>query len=168
MTREEFAPLWAELLAAWPAAKPAPGAATLYHRKLEGFTAVEVRTVVDELLVSSEFFPSLAALWQRCLAIRDDAPGWEQAWNEANNAAEHRTSSTPNAAPWVYSHEAVHEALDIIGPWELKTSENHAATRAQFRDIYRSILERRRAAYAIGAQALPAPKNRRLQLAPPS
>lgn len=167
MTSEEFAPLWAEMLAAWPAAKPVAGSASLYLRRLAEFTVGEVRTVLAELEVSSDFFPSIAAIWQRCLAIRDDAPGWEQAWAEAVDAAAHRTSVGPRER-WAYSHDAVHEALDLIGVWEVAHGTNTAALRAQFRDAYQGIVERRRRAYAAGTRELPPPPARRLQLAPPS
>jgi hypothetical protein len=83
MSPREFAPIWADLLAAWPNAKVTPDSARLYARRLEPFTTGEVRAAADQLTVESEFFPSLAALWQRCLQLRDRTPGWEQAWDEA-------------------------------------------------------------------------------------
>lgn len=149
MNRTEFATVWAAMLRAWPAAKPIEGTATEYASRLAPFTRAEVAAVVDALVLECEFIPSIATVWQRCVDARDRAPGWEDAWTEAERHA------AGTEAPW--SHEAAKQAARLIGLYEIRASTNPAATRAQFRDAYLSIRRRRRREIAAGERELPPP-----------
>ncbi len=146
----EFAPVWAVMLRAWPAAKPIDGTATEYARHLAVFELAEVSAVVDALVLECGWMPSIATIWQRCLDARDQAPGWESAWAEAELHADGTDQ------PW--SHKAAHQAARSIGLYEIRASTNPAATRAQFRDAYLSILKRRRQEFASGERELPPPQ----------
>ena len=147
MTLPEFTPIWLAMLRAWPAARPADGTATEYARRLAAFTPAEVDDVVDALIFEETFMPSIATIWQRLVDQRDQAPGWEDAWNEAQIHAE------GTSEPW--SHEAAERAAKTIGLYEIRASTNTATTRAQFRDVYTSMLQRRRREFAEGQRALP-------------
>jgi hypothetical protein len=144
-----FAPIWADMLRAWPAAKPIDGTSRTYAKRLAVFEPAEVVAVVDALTLECEFMPSIATIWQRCVDQRDQAPGWEDAWAEA----EEHAGGTDR--PW--SHEAAQQAARTIGLYEIRTSTNPAATRAQFRDAYQSILQRRRREMAASQRELPPP-----------
>ncbi len=147
MTLPEFTPIWLAMLRAWPAAKPAEGTSVEYARRLAPFTPAEVAAVVDALILEAEWMPSIATIWQRLVDQRDQAPGWEDAWNEAQIHAE------GTSEPW--SHEAAERAAKTIGLYEIRASTNTATTRAQFRDVYTSMLQRRRREFAEGQRALP-------------
>jgi hypothetical protein len=149
MTPHEFAPLWAVMLRAWPAAKPIDGTSSEYARRLAAFTRAEVAAVVDALILECEWMPSIATVWQRCIEARDDAPAWEDAWNEAQAHAE------GTREPW--SHEVAERVAKTIGLYEIRTSTNPATVRAQFRDAYLSMLQRRRHEFASSARELPPP-----------
>jgi hypothetical protein len=158
MTPPEFAPIWLRMLKAWPNTKPIDGTAKEYARRLADFTPAEVEQVIDVLALESEWLPSIATIWQRCLAARDGAPGWEEALEEAlahaSDAAIPTGGRPSEAAPW--SHEAVREAAGIIGSWSLRT-DSPGIIRAQFRDAYLAVLGRQRREYASGARELPPP-----------
>lgn len=150
MTRSEFAPVWAYLLTCWPTAKIADGTAQVWADELAPFDAAEVAAAARELSRRATWFPSLAELWQAALARRDDPPTWEQAWAEAEDHA------SGTREPW--SHPAVEDvAKDTIGLYEIRTTTNPSAVRAQFRDSYQAAIERRRREYAASARALPEP-----------
>jgi hypothetical protein len=153
MTITEFRTIWRRMLQAWPGSKIEPGTPEAYARRLAAFEPGEVLAVIEALETEAEWLPSIAAIWQRCLAARDGAPGWEAAWAEAQ---EHAGSS--EAYPW--SHEAAQQAARSIGLYEIRASTNPATTRAQFRDAYLSITERRRREFASGARELPPPPAR--------
>jgi hypothetical protein len=152
MTRTQFAPIWQNALRSWPGTKPVEGTALRYADMLAPFTPNEVAAAFDRLtLTSSEWFPPIAAVWQECVAARDQAPDWHNAWTEA---LEHSSGAT--SRPW--THEAVAEAYRTIGGWNLRQQPSgEGVTRAHFRDAYQAILERRRGDYASGARALPPP-----------
>lgn len=156
MTPPEFAPIWASMLRSYPAAKPAEGTSLEYARRLAFLDADEVAATVDALILECEFMPSIAAIWQRCVDTRDQVPGWETAWQEAQVHAD------GTSEPW--SHEVAMEAARAIGLWEIRTSTNPDATRAQFRDIYQSVLKRRHQKFAVSQWALPPPPPRRPEL----
>jgi hypothetical protein len=156
MTPSEFAPIWLDMLRACPSAKPIEGTSSLYARKLAPFTAAEVEAAVDVLILEREWVPPIAAIWQRCVDARDQAPGWEEAWTEAQEHA-----GTREAYPW--SHEVAQQAARTIGLYEIRASTNPAATRAQFRDAYLSILERRRRQFAASERELPPPARRAIE-----
>ncbi len=158
MTITEFRIIWRRMLQAWPGAKIEPGTPEVYARQLVAFEPGEVLAAVEALQTESEWLPSIAAIWQRCLAARDGAPGWEEAFEEAVDHAADAAIPVGGgrsvATPW--SHEAVQEAARIIGPWSLRT-DPPATLRAQFRDAYLAVLGRQRREYASGARALPPP-----------
>jgi hypothetical protein len=145
----QFAPMWAFMLAAWPGAKLEPGTNRAYAATAADFEPAEVAAAVAELHRRSTFFPSTAEVWRAALARRDHPPSWEQAWREAEAHAE----GTDQA----WSHPAVREAARAISLWEIATSTAPATVRAQFRDTYRAICERRLTEYAAGVRELPAP-----------
>ena len=149
MTLPEFTPIWLVMLRAWPAAKPAEGTSVEYARRLADFTPAEVAAVVDALILEAEWMPSIATIWQRLVDQRDQAPGWEDAWNEAQTHAEGTSE--------LWSHEAAERAAKTIGLYEIRASINTATTRAQFRDIYTSMLQRRRREFATSERELPPP-----------
>ncbi len=155
MTLPEFTPIWLAMLRAWPAAKPAEGTATEYARRLAPFTRAEVAAVVDALILEAEWMPSIATIWQRLVDQRDQAPGWEDAWNEAQTHAEGTSE--------LWSHEAAERAAKTIGLYEIRASINPAATRAQFRDIYTSMLQRRRRQFATSERELPPARRAELE-----
>jgi hypothetical protein len=169
MTINEFRVIWRRMLQAWPGSKIESGTPEAYARSLAAFEPGEVLVVIEALQAESEWLPSIAAIWQRCLAARDRAPGWEEAFDEAtahaSDAAIPTAGGPPAAAPW--SHEAVQEAARIIGPWSLRT-DPVPTLRAQFRDAYLAVLGRQRREYASGARALPppAPSAARLEAGP--
>jgi hypothetical protein len=156
MTPTEFAPIWKAMLRAWPAARPIEGTATEYASRLAAFTLAEVAAVVHVLILECEFLPSIATVWRRCVEARDQAPAWEHAWQEAEAHA------SGSGEPW--SHEVAREAARVIGTWEIRTSTNPAATRAQFRGTYLSILERRRREFAANERQLPLPAHAALEV----
>lgn len=149
MNTTEFAPIWLAMLRAWPAAKPAEGTSGEYARRLAPFTRPEVAQVVDALILECEWMPSIATIWQRLVDHRDQAPGWEDAWAEA----EQHAAGTDDE----WSHAAVQQAARTIGLYEIRASTNPAATRAQYRDAYQSILARRRREFASSTRELPPP-----------
>lgn len=146
----QFAPMWAFMLMTWPGAKLEPGTNRAYAAAVADFEPAEVTAAVAEFARRSTFWPSSAELWQACLARRDHPPTWEQAWAEASAEAS-------SSAPAAWSHPAVREAARTIGLLEIAETSSPATVRAQFRDIYRSIVARRLTEYAAGVCALPAP-----------
>lgn len=168
MTPPEFKAIWADMLRAWTSAKPAAGTASLYAKHLAGFDTGEVRAAVDELIATREFFPAPAVVIAACLAIRDPAPGWEQAWREVAAVKGKWLPGSPNTDEPAYSHPAVREAAVAIGGWDIKASTNVETTRAQFRDAYHASIARHRAEQATGRLELPAPGGRRRELEAPT
>jgi hypothetical protein len=94
---------------------------------------VETRSVVRTWLLTEDRPPSPAAI-RRGLASGKGltAPSRATAWAEVRNGI---STSAPNEKP-AFSHPAVSKAVETIGWWEIRTSNNLDTLRSQFWKVY--------------------------------
>ena len=93
----------------------------------------ETRSVVRTWLLTEDRPPSPAAI-RRGLASDKGltAPSRAMAWAEVRKGL---TTSAPNEKP-AFSHPAVSQAVETIGWWEIRTSQNLDTLRSQFWKVY--------------------------------
>jgi hypothetical protein len=135
----EAASLIALLAAAFPSAKISKETVSVYVSNLDDISYEDGRRAVDNLLRTSDFFPSLAALRREALGVAGLlSPPREQAWLEVEMGM--RTKGRGVKIEW--SHPAIETAVRTMGWTNMCLSENLDVVRGQFFKVYDSISQR--------------------------
>lgn len=118
----------------------------LYGAALGSLPDDAVVAAVNELIQTSEFLPTIAAI-KRAVAEREmRLPSAEDAWEIAERG------SLRNAP------EPVRRAAEHVGGrWQILNSENPTTVRAQFLRAYDGLRERALTAYVLGEDPFPKP-----------
>lgn len=139
MKEIEAASLMAILAAAFPSAKISKETVSVYVAHLSDVPYEESRIAVDNLVRTSDFFPSVALLRREILAMMGLlAPPRESAWLEVETGM--RTRGRGVKIDW--SHPAISEAVRAMGWNNMCLSENLDVVRGQFFKVYDSLRDR--------------------------
>lgn len=170
MNRTESAKLVAILTAAYPSAQVRPETSTAYAMALADIPFELGEQAVAVLLRTNKFLPTPAEIREALVdAATQDQPSWEQAWKELERTIGRFGSlllmqgdsydAYRERYGWTgWSTPEVEEAVDFIGYRNVCMSENSdlPTIRAQFRNCYEAIVQRKRKAMQIGSAAIPA------------
>jgi hypothetical protein len=110
----------------------------------------DLQDIPDDLLMAaahqigaaeSFFFPSLAELRNKAIELKMATlkiPTWGEAWKECLEYINKFTWEQKDG----FSHPLVEKAYNQLGGWENLMSDDLPTARAQFRQIYESLLQR--------------------------
>lgn len=136
MNPTETAKILAICSVAYPMYPVQKDTVAIYHELLQDLSEHDVRVAVNDLLITSDRWPSIAAIRRK---VADNAqalaPGRASAWGEVRKAA--HEIGRHYRPKW--SHEAIGRAVEIIGWWEICQSDNPEAMRSQFWKVYEEI-----------------------------
>lgn len=136
MTPVEVAKLVALLGAAYPTYPATAETVAVYAEVLADVPWEAGQAAVRDLLLTYERWPSAATIRRRAAEMAGlTAPSPSDAWGEVTRMA-HRHG---RSAGVVWSHPVLAEAVRTIGWWEICTSTNQEALRAQFRRTYEEL-----------------------------
>jgi len=94
----------------------------------------DVAAAVNGILLTSEWFPSIAQIRRVCAAQAGLlAPSAEDAWREV---LERATSVGRGGDPYTWSHPVIVDTVATIGWFEICRSENQGVLRAHFGKAY--------------------------------
>lgn len=170
MNRHEATKLVAILAAAYPSAQLRPETTAAYHMALSDVPFELGEQAAAVLLRTCKFLPTPAEIREALVdAAMEGVPTWEHAWRELERVIGRFGSlllmrgesydQYRERYGWTgWSTPEVEEAVDFIGYRNVCQSETSdlPTIRAQFRNCYESIIQRKRKAMQIGAAAIPA------------
>lgn len=138
MTEDQVLEIVARIKDAYPRQVVGLGTLAVYSQMLGDLPYAAANNAVRDLLASSRFFPTIAEIRERVVALRLDAPAPEQAWGEVVTAFGYPgRTRTPK-----WPHPLIGKAVDCLGWQEMCDSDNHESTRARFIEAYASISRR--------------------------
>lgn len=118
-----------------------------YVMALDELSFTEVRAALSKLTKTAKFFPTVAEIYEAAESVKATAQGTAeldagQAWEEVMRLVK----TCHMYKPWTYSCPEVEQAVKQFGKMELISLEESAmnTARAQFRNIYNSILSRKK------------------------
>jgi hypothetical protein len=153
MTRKEFLPISASLIAAYPNAKILGDKASLefWYRMLEDLDASVVENSVMEHIATNTFPPSIAEIRKLC-TDRTSAPvlSADEAWGTVQNAMSRYGYYHPQEA-FATMDDLTVSIVKNLGWTRLCQSENPTADRANFRMAYEEKAKARRNAMQLPA-----------------
>lgn len=146
MTDEEFEQLILTIKAAYPNANVLPDAYSLkvWYRMLEDLDFKMAENVIAEHMSKSPFPPSISEIRGKCVSRQIDIPDWGDAWGKVQ-AAIQRYGSYREAEAMSCFDDTTRAVVKRIGFRNLcmAKQDNLETDRAQFRDIYKAIAQRR-------------------------
>lgn len=112
---------------------------SLWTNLLQDIPNEIVMVAGKQLAVESIFFPALSELRNKSLSLmKPSIPTWGEAWEECHNYN--------NDCYWngkkEFSHPLVEQAYKQIGNWDTILTEDIPTIRAQFRQMYESLVYR--------------------------
>lgn len=141
MTTDEAGLLIATLAAAYPRQQLAPLTVEIYTRNLADLDHDLATAAVSRIIATSKFFPTIAEIREAAAETATNLPTAAEAWEMAVNFT--RLVQSDGALATQELPLEVHQAIRAVGgTWEIRTSENTVALRAQFRDTYEDIRRR--------------------------
>ena len=127
-----------DLADAFPRQPVKPSTLRIYAKHLDDFDEALAAAAVDDLIRTSEFFPTIAEIRRRAAELHLGIPDEEEALGqiEARLAWARNDAETRGDAPAV--HPDVRHALDHVGGWHaFRTAEEPGVVRGQFLRLYR-------------------------------
>lgn len=155
MTRSEAAKLVAVLLAAFPSAKSTAGTSEVYERMLADLDYPTANAAVERLIATCKFMPSIAEIRGACMDLsHGDQRAGGEAWGECLKAISRFGIYRAPGKDFSFQDPLVARCVAALG-WEaLCNSENQAADRARFIELYDKLAVGARR--DLNAGALPA------------
>lgn len=146
MEKNEFAKIVMALRTYYPRENLLPNeqAVTLWYEQMQDLDYASASTALKKWVATNKWSPSIAELREHTmLMVKGEVKDWSEAWEDVRNAV--RQYGWYNADDAVNSFdELTKKAVKQIGFTEICTSENQAAIRANFRDIYNILAERKK------------------------
>lgn len=130
-----------QLFAAYPNTQVEKQTVAVYLRVLGTMPPADLQVVVDQCIAECKFLPTVAEILERHRNLSGAmlVPTWEEAWELMQRAMR----EVPyGEKPRFVSNPYLQRTVDIIGWRELRTNPEIAILRAQFRDVYRGLVER--------------------------
>ena len=159
MTRVEVAKLVGVLMAAFPSNRVTPQTAQVYEEFLQDLDYDKANAAVRRLVTTARFMPAIAEIREACVEsahgqVRPGGDAWGDVLAAVRKFGIYRTPQ--------FADPVVARAVQSLGWGEICNSENQAADRARFIELYDRLskAQRREAQVQSGAQ-LPAlaPRN---------
>jgi hypothetical protein len=95
-----------------------------------------IMVAAQQLAVELVFFPALSELRNKALSLMKPLfPTWGEAWDECHKKCIRGVRGD-------FTHPLVEKAYDCIGNWETLLSDDVPTVRAQFRQVYESLVYR--------------------------
>ncbi len=138
MTRAETLKLMAVLTAAYPNRELPQETVELYCQFLADLPYPETEAAVKRHIMTNQWFPTIAEIRKAVVELTCDAPSAGEAWQEVWQAL----SRYGQAGYFGWSHPLVRAAVQALGYENLYFSENPAADRARFMEIYEDLRNR--------------------------
>lgn len=155
MTASEAAKLVAVLLQVYPQAQFGPASSAIYERLLGDLDYAMASAAVDQLAKTSRWMPTIAEIRTAAAELKHGPRRLgAEAWGDVGVAI--RKVGAYRPAP-VFADALVGECVRLMGWRNLCASENGAADRARFIELYDGLAERNRVE-TIAAPRLEAPK----------
>jgi hypothetical protein len=145
MTDLQVKKLVAVLLAAFPSSKATAETVTTYVRMLADLEYVAANAAVERLLATAKFLPTIAEIREAALTVNagEIRPGGD-AWGEVLRAiARHGRMRVPGQ-DFHFADPVTAQCVESLTWRELCDSENQAADRARFVELYDKLAAQNR------------------------
>ena len=134
MNRKDTAMMCALLKAAFPVWQTTPETIELYHAMLQDLDSEIVMRAVQDWIVTSEKFPTIAGIRRKCAEVAGVlAPTPTEAWAEVSKVAGD-IGIYGRRPPW--SHELIRKVVETLGYYHICQTDNISTVRAQFLRMY--------------------------------
>lgn len=146
MTQEEFGLIVKAIRTYYPREKilPSQEALTLWYEQLQDLDYRTVVTGLKKWVATNKWSPSIADLREVAAEIsKEKVKDWSEAWEDARKAVRRFGSYNPQDAMDSLD-ELTRETVKRLGYYDLCRSENHDADRANFRNIYEQLAQRKK------------------------
>lgn len=137
MTSTETKKLVAILIASFPAAKVSLDTVTVYERMLADLDYPAASAAVERLLATSKFLPTVAEIREAALTLYagETRPGGE-AWGDVLKAIRKYGYVRAPGIDFHFDDPIIADCVRALNWTELCNSENQAADRARFIELY--------------------------------
>lgn len=146
MTKNEFATLASALKTYWPRENLLPNneAMTLWYEELKDLDYQVAQTAIRKYVQTSKFPPTIAEIREMSAAVVHGTPlDWSEGWQRVIYCIGKYGYLGEAEAIWAMD-EITAECVKRIGWYNICTSDNIMADRANFRTIFQTIAERKR------------------------
>lgn len=137
MTKVEVAKLVQVLLASFPNAQTNVGTSMAYERMLADLDHAEAQAAVERLIATSKWLPTVAEIRETAhtISIGEQRPGGD-AWGSVLSAIKAQGSYRKPGIDFVFKDPITARCVAALNWEELCLSENQAADRARFIELY--------------------------------
>lgn len=146
MTFEEFGVIAKAIRQYYPkeTIMPTPESVALWFEELKDLDATVTKTAIRKWVSTNKWSPSIAELREAVNKItQPKIKDWSEAFEEARQAIRRFGWYNPKDALDSLD-ELTRETVRRMGYHDMCMSENHASDRANFRDIYNTLAERKK------------------------
>lgn len=146
MTREEFATLVKAMKAMYPQPQFIPDkyAFELWYGLLNDLSYSVGNMAVRQYMNTNKFPPTVADIRELATKIVNGSePDWGEGWAQVQKAIHMYGMYNPDGA-MEYMNEVTRDVVKRLGFQNLCTSDNEAADRARFREIYNGLSEEKK------------------------
>lgn len=156
MTRQEFSKIAMAIKTYYPNAQILPNNAAmeLWYQQLQDIPYNVCTLAVNKWVAINKWAPTIADIREYAAGIRRQESDWSEAWEELMKNIQiygfYRVAEGKKALS-----DLTRKTVERIGYVHICNSENIVADRANFRDIYNSLLarEKKQAVLSAGLQA---------------
>jgi hypothetical protein len=137
VTKLEVAKLIGVLIASFPSTKATPETSAVYERMLADLDYPAANAAVERLLATAKFMPTIAEIREATLAVcaGEVRPGGE-AWGAVLRATGSHGYVRPPGEGWEFTDPITAQCVKALGWKAICDSENQAADRARFIELY--------------------------------
>ena len=156
MTKKEFATFAMALKTYYPRENLIPNdkALELWFIQLQDLEYKILEIVLNKWVATNKWSPSIAEIREEAAAITSEPiADWGEAWEKVLKVVRHYGSYEPEKA-MAELEELTAAAVKRVGYYEICQSTNIAVERANFRDIYNNLAERKKTRQQIAPQIL--------------
>lgn len=145
MTRQEFLKFAAALKTFYPREQILPNdeAIALWHRQLMDLPYETAVLVLNKWVATEKFSPTIADIRSTATEIEKPVPDWSESWEKVMGAVRKFGMYRENEALESLD-DLTRECVTRMGFWEICTSEKPAVERANFRDIYMELANKKK------------------------
>lgn len=156
MTKKEFAIFAMALKTYYPRENLIPNdkALELWFMQLQDLEYKTIELVLNKWVATNKWSPSIAEIREAAAEITSGPiQDWGEAWQNVLNVVRHYGSYEPIKAMEELD-ELTAQAVKQVGYYEICQSTNISVERANFRDIYNNLAERKKKRHQIAPQIL--------------
>lgn len=138
--------LLSKLVASFPNGNATPETVLVYMERLSSIPLNELEVVVNQAIDTCEFLPTVAKLKEIHRQIHNPTSpdNAAQGWLSVQRAMRDPANYTPEPTSFVpkFKDEVTKKAVEALGWYNLRMSENPRTDQAQFERLYRMFAER--------------------------